>query len=124
MPAAIAELELENGVYRLHCPTCGTVILDMESGITEDPCKHVLFYYLDLVGELETPHIGQYPSDLHSQIEEILYDGTEAAMAGLAALFPSSVLILQLREPARGGGHDGSTLLMALDLTSTAEDLD
>lgn len=44
-----------NGVA-FYCPACGAEIYAPEGQGTQSPCEHLLFSWIDAVGEYENPH--------------------------------------------------------------------
>ncbi len=40
---------------RFHCPACGAVIFDERGEPTPNPCKHLLFSWIDEVGDFYNP---------------------------------------------------------------------
>lgn len=53
MPASRVNIEVPFGTPfdQVHCPACGSPIMNPDIGISESPCAHVRFVYLDSIGE-------------------------------------------------------------------------
>ncbi|OBJ87753.1 hypothetical protein A9W97_17415 [Mycobacterium gordonae] len=65
-------------------------------------------YSFDWVQEPTLPD--DAPAELAEKIDEI---GSSDTLE-LAGLFGYETVVFELREPGRGGGHDGSTCLVAI----------
>ncbi|MEW5812523.1 MAG: hypothetical protein AB1925_24120 [Actinomycetota bacterium] len=108
MTAATISLSREDGFPRFFCCRCGSKVFD-EEGVAEEFCEHVCV----LFDEMGDPLMGPAASeDLLGRLE----DADEADFGELAKLFESNAVLFQLREEARGGGHDGWTCFVALTL--------
>lgn len=106
MPATIVSLTRLNGFPKFYCIHCAGTIFD-EGGPAEEFCKHVLVV-ADPYGD---PELGPAAADgLADKLDEIDADIPEE----LARLFDEDTVVFELVEPGRGGGHDGSVLLVAL----------
>ena len=53
MAAQVVHLEAGDSLYPFHCFVCGTQVHDSQGNITSNPCKHVLFHWINEVGEYE-----------------------------------------------------------------------
>ena len=110
MAAPVASIEALNGFDSLHCPACGHIIFGEDQ--TDDGfCPHLVFF-VDWVGELSFGHGGEEGASTEEQ-ERLLtaWEGAEdadQAVRAMADALPSHAVVLELVEPARGGGHDGS----------------
>ena len=52
MSVPIVKLEWNGDPAPFYCPVCGKVVFDVDSD--EDYCKHIIFTYIDVVGEYES----------------------------------------------------------------------
>jgi hypothetical protein len=107
MPATIASLSHTDGFPRFYCPLCGADVLDEEAGVADKFCAHVKVF-VDWVQEPNLPE--NAPADFAEKLDEI--DPSDPSE--LATLFAEDTVVFELVEPGRGGGHDGSTCLVAI----------
>jgi hypothetical protein len=107
MPAAIATLSHTDGFLRFYCPLCAAGVFDEEGGMAENFCEHVKVF----VDWVQEPNLLENaPADLAVKLDEI--DPTDPSE--LATVFGEDTVVFELVEPGRGGGHDGSTCLVAI----------
>jgi hypothetical protein len=107
MPAFIVSLSSENGVERFYCPFCAATVFDAEDGIAEEFCSHVRVF-VDWVQEANLP--SGAPAELADHLDDI--DPSDPSE--LSTLFGEDTVIFELTEASRGGGHDGSSCLVAI----------
>lgn len=123
--AGVVVVEAENGFSSLHCPRCGDVVFDEEP--REAFCSHLIFF-IDWIAELylsetPTPTIdASLLERLRTAWEEDEDASIESAVSRMAELLPASAFVLQMVEPARGGGHDGSVVFAAFDLAPEVDE--
>lgn len=108
MSASVIQISVPNGIGNFYCPACGTAICVVDEGLAENLCEHVSFL-VDWVDELTVGDA--IPPALAAAIEDAYENGTEA----LAATLPDTAVVFELIEPGRGGGHDGSELVLGID---------
>lgn len=114
MPAAILEISKRYGFPNFYCPFCSAPVFTDGDGMADQFCQHVMVF-VDWVGE---PSIGpDAPPGLSKQLDDIEYDAVE-----LAGLFGDDTVVIELYEPGRGGGHDGTVCLVALNFGQEEED--
>jgi hypothetical protein len=53
MAAEVVHLVSADCPYAFHCFVCGTQVQDSQGNINPNPCKHVLFHWINEVGEYE-----------------------------------------------------------------------
>ena len=118
MTASIVRLSLGRGILQFHCPMCGCAVVEEEAGLSNELCPHVAFIvdWIDelLVGPAVAEELGQSAQSL---FDDEGYDGVEA----LARIMPPSVVIFELSEPSRGGGHTGSCITIAVDFAAGSD---
>ncbi len=117
MPAQIARFSFAYGASRFHCCACGEALLRGEEGLSDTFCQHVVAV-VDWIGELT---IGPaVTSRTAKKIQKALEDEANAANA-IARVLPEVVVVFDFVEPARGGGHDESTISFAMDFSGCAD---
>lgn len=99
---------VDRGARELRCISCGAHILIADEGTPEAFCKHVVFVE-NWVGDLE--HVRADVADAL----DAAYDSDDHRAAILDAL-PDSCFVLEVVEPGRGGGHDGSTFTCGIEI--------
>ena len=125
MPARLANIELQYGLNAFYCPTCARPVLLPDEGLTETFCPHVAFI-INWVGDWEpTEPAGLSPEAIEAL--EAAYDDEpdeESALTRVANMLPDRGLILTFTEPARGGGHQESSLTLGILFPAGDEDED
>lgn len=106
MPATTVSLTRLDGFPAFHCFHCGAVIFS-EDGPAESLCRHVSVLW-DSYGE---PELGPAAGD---GIAEKLDEVEEFGLEELSGVLGDSIVVFELIEPARGGGHDGYVFLVAI----------
>ena len=112
------EVSVDNGPGELRCLTCGAHVLKPEEGLAESLCNHVVFIE-DWVGELShtRPDVTAALNNAYSSEN----DGYNARRGAILDCLPSNSFVLELVEPGRGGGHDGSSLIVGFEIPSLRE---
>jgi hypothetical protein len=105
MPAVTASLSRTNGFQNFYCPLCAAPVFAEESGVADEFCEHVKVF-VDWVGEAVAA----------DELEHVLDDLDVTDPVALAGLFTEDTVVFELIESAGGGGHDGSTCLVAIGL--------
>lgn len=120
--ANVVEVEVENGDYTFHCPVCGISVIGGE-GYAEPECGHIRFF-VDWIGEFWTPKDSLFDAKAKETQDRIrkqwkdVADSREDSVKALARLLPETAFVVNLVEPARGGGHDGSVVFVGIDFAS------
>ncbi len=126
--ASFATVEIVDGVSSLRCPITGKAVIVEEQGF--DPAAlhspHIRFF-VDWIGQIWIADPASLPhdhADYQSALEEVLsnpLDGEdlESMITRCLAVLPSSALVLEISNPARGGGFDGETIYVCWDLDQT-----
>lgn len=118
MPAQITRLSLDVGIRHFHCGVCGNALIDDQDGLREVLCDHV-FAVVDWIGELT---IGPATTpELAEALEKIFENDDGDVVEALAKVLPNTVVFFDFVEPARGGGHDGSSIAIAVDFASSGQ---
>jgi len=114
MSASVVELKIEGGVKKFFCPACGEAWLVEGEGMTDKSCEHLLAV-VDWVGEFQAgSHLSEEQA---TRFEGILVEGDhEHPLQELARILPASAAIIELVEPARGGGHSDASVVFIMDL--------
>lgn len=107
MPATVASLKRTDGIDQFFCPFCAAVVFAEEDGMAETFCAHVRVF-VDWVDE------AHLPEDATVELSENLDEIDTSDPSELASLFGDDTVVFELVEPGRGGGHDGSTCLVAI----------
>jgi endogenous inhibitor of DNA gyrase (YacG/DUF329 family) len=112
--ASLVSVELEYGVRKFHCPTCGQCLLSEEEGLKEPFCNH-LVAVIDWVDELVlnealNEHLASSVQTAFDKAAD--GDGTQS----VAAILPATVVGFALSEAARGAGHSGDAITLFVDI--------
>lgn len=108
LTGSIARISSLEPFPEFHCPACGAPILVSDEGLAENYCEHLVFIK-DWVAET---HYGeQLDKNLVETLQAIEEDDVEA----IASVLPTSAVVFALTETPRGGGHDGSEIVIAID---------
>jgi hypothetical protein len=92
---------------------CARPILFEEEGLTETLCAHVMAV-VDWVEILTlSDELGEKSGERLEEAFEL--DNDKDRLQNLADALPSTALVLEFIEPARGGGHDRSSIAFAVD---------
>jgi hypothetical protein len=66
-----------------HCPVCGRVVFTEDGDAMQNPCEHVLFSWINQVGEYYNPaadmqaHLGDLTHDEFLRVEKAVLAGQE-----------------------------------------------
>lgn len=111
MTASIVHLSLDQGILHFHCPVCGVAIVESEIGLSEELCPHVVVI-VDWIDELI---VGPAVADELSESLQSAFDDDDNAIEALAKNLPPTVVVFEMSEPNRGGGHTGDSITIAID---------
>jgi len=79
--------------------------------MADEFCPHIVAV-IDWVDEL---HLGETnPADLAGDLEDAHGQGTD--LDTIAGLMNRSTIVFEFIDPASGGGHDGSSFVVAVDM--------
>jgi len=110
---------LDVGIRRFHCGDCGNALIDDQDGLREELCDHV-FAVVDWIGELT---VGPATTpELAEALETIFENDNGDVVEALAKVLPDTVVFFDFVELARGGGHDGSSIAIAVDFASSGQE--
>jgi hypothetical protein len=114
-------INVHGGITHFCCPRTGVPIVD-DQGFNEDKQSPHVRFVIDYIGGVWMTPRKRTPADQIAYMErcaKLLFDedrSTDSLLRALARVLPPSVVIFELTEPARGGGHDGSWLLVAIEM--------
>ena len=114
MAAHITRLSLHLGIKNFHCSVCGERLIDSENGLTDELCGHVVAV-VDWIGELIVGPAA--PPKLAEAI-----NAKKDTVQALAKVLPDTVVVFDFIEPPRGGGHDGSSVTIAVDFADSSDE--
>lgn len=116
MAGIFAGLVIPYGVRSLHCPITGRAVITEEDGLDTD-AEHSphLRFAVDWLGGVWVADGEGMPEDTALYLKTIaqFFENREESqtindlIAKACGVLPQSALVLELQEPARGGGHGG-----------------
>lgn len=108
LTGSIARISSLEPIPEFHCPACGSPILVTDEGLADNYCEHLVFIR-DWVAET------YYGQQLDEKLVEALQAIEEDDVEAIASVLPTSAVVFALTETPRGGGHDGSEIVIAID---------
>ena len=129
---SFAELEIPNGVKSLHCPITGMPVMTEEDGFDEsaEHSPHLRFV-VDWIGGIWIADQENLKDGARISVSKITETFSSAGedesindtIAKVCDILPSSALIMELLEPARGGGHQSSVFYACFDFAQSHGEL-
>jgi hypothetical protein len=118
MAASIVRLSLGGGILHFHCPVCGSALIEDQIGLSEELCAHVVGV-IDWVQQLIIgPAVA---SELAEALEAAFNEDNADDVEAFAKVLPATVVVFDLAEPDRGGGHTGECIAIAVEFANAGE---
>lgn len=117
MAGIFAGLVIPYGVQSLHCPITGRAVITEDGFNTDAEHTPHLRFAVDWVGDVWIADGTDMPEDAALYLKTIrdVFEGGDVdesindLIAKACNVLPPSALVLELMEPARGGGHGGES---------------
>lgn len=112
--AAYVELEHDRGLGRLHCPVCGTCIMNEDEGLSEEFCEHVMLVH-DWAGEFQTRD-----DEVEALVDAAMDEADEKDRTAIELLrekFGQNVVFLKSFQPACGS-KDAAAITVVIDMNT------